>query len=648
MKYRRLFSSGTIGSLTLKNRLVMTAMGCDLANRDGTLTDAFLAYYRARAEGGVGLIITEVTRVNEQHGCMNPWQIRATDDRFIPELKKLADTIHEFDCRIFLQLHHPGNVTSPEINGGHTPVSSANIPSRIKTQEIHPLTVSEITEIVKNYADAARRAKAAGIDGVEVQAGHFYLIHQFLSPYFNKRTDEYGGSFENRTRFLREILRSIRSDCGNAYPLMVRLSVEDYLGDAGYHLDEGIKIAQHLEELGVDAVDVTAAGTGCPGSQSLEPISYRQGWRRHLGAAVKKAVNIPVCAVSLVRDPSYAEELLQKDQTDFVASGRCFLADPDYAKKIQRDNVEDIRKCISCLRCIETIKDELPIVCSVNPYCGKENVAPKIRHDGGGKNLVILGGGPAGLEAARIAGERGFSVHLYEKTANLGGSMFFATQIPHKEKMKWFIDYERHQCEKFGVRFYLNTRLSIEEIKALNPYGIIDATGAVPVIPRSIEGINEDIVCTNIDILSNRITPEGEHVAVIGSGMTGLETAELLAEGDNAVTVIEMAETVAPGAYRSNVFDVLAYLNLHSTVVMTGKALTGIGKDRIYLKDIHTGEKSQLPVDRVVLSMGVRPGQAYGKELFSLCEHVVQIGDAEKTGRIMEAVRTGNRAALDL
>jgi NADPH-dependent 2,4-dienoyl-CoA reductase/sulfur reductase-like enzyme len=359
-------------------------------------------------------------------------------------------------------------------------------------------------------------------------------------------------------------------------------------------------------------------------------------------------VNIPVCAVSLVRDPSYAEELLQKEQTDFVGSGRCFLADPDYAIKIQQDKGEDIRKCISCLRCIETIKDELPIVCSVNPYCGKESVTPKMRYNGDGKKLIILGGGPAGLEAARIAGERGFSVHLYEKSANLGGSMFLALQVPHKDKMKWFIDYERYQCEKFGVQFYLNTVLSIDEIKALNPYAIIDATGAVPVAPKSIEGIDEAIVCTNIDILSNRIVPEGEHVAVIGSGMTGLETAELLTDWNNAVTVIEMAETVAPGAFRSNVFDVLPYLNLHSTVVMTGKALTRIGKDRIYLKDIRTGENSQLPVDRVVLSMGVRPGQAYGKELFSLCEHVIQIGDAEKTGRIMEAVRTGNRAALDL
>jgi 2,4-dienoyl-CoA reductase-like NADH-dependent reductase (Old Yellow Enzyme family)/thioredoxin reductase len=648
MKYDKLFTPGNIGSLSLKNRLVMTAMGCNLGNQDGTLGDAFLAYYRARAQGGVGLIVTETTRVNEEHGCMNPRQIRATHDSFIPEMKKLADTAHEFDCRVFLQLHHPGNVTYPEINSGHTPVSSSHISSRIKQQKIHPLTVSEISEIVKNYADAARRSQEAGIDGVEVQAGHFYLIHQFLSPFFNKRTDQYGGSFENRTRFLREIILAIRKTCGCAYPLMVRLSVDDYLGNEGYHLDEGILIARLLEELGVDAIDVTAAGAGSPGSQNVEPVSYQQGWRSFLGAAVKKAVKIPVCAVSLVRDPAYAEELLEKNKTDFVASGRCFLADPDYARKIQEGKENDIRKCISCLRCIETIKDESPLVCSVNPYCGRESVMPEPVYNGSGKTIFILGGGPAGLETARIAGERGFTVHLYEKTQHLGGSIYFASQIPHKNKMGWFIDWERRQCEKLGVFFHLGAVIDLEEIKTHNPFAVIDATGAAPLVPGSIPGINEEIVCTNIDILSGHISPEGEYIAVIGSGMTGLETAELLAEKGNTVVVIEMADTVAPGAYRSNVFDVLAYLNLHNVVVMTGKSLVKIGTDRIYLENTVTKEESQLPVDRVVLSMGVRPGQIYGEELLSVCKNIVKAGDSKKTGRLMEAVRSGNKTALEL
>lgn len=507
MQYKRLFTAGQIGACHIKNRFVMTAMGCGLAELDGTLGEPLLAYYRERARGGVGMLVTEVTRVNEEHGCMDHRQIRASHDKFIPELRKLADCVHEFDCRVFVQLHHPGNVTYPGMNHGRVPVSASNVPSRIRKQEIHSLTVEEIKELVRGFAEAARRAKEAGIDGVEIHAGHFYLIHQFLSPYFNKRTDEYGGSTENRSRFLLEIIAAIRKICGDGYPVIARLSVEDYLGDEGYHLNEGLKIARLLEEAGVDAIDVTAAGNGGTRSQSLEPTSYQQGWRRHLGAAVKRSVNVPVIAVSVVRDPGFAEELLEKGQTDFVGSGRCYLADTEYVAKIQNQREGEIRRCISCLRCIENIKDELPIVCSVNPDCGAESEQREYMRDGNARKVVVLGAGPAGLEAARVAGERGFDVRLYEKSAKLGGAMYLASKVPYKDKMLWFVDCEQRQCEKLGVHIHRNAELTVDQIKMQQPYAVIDATGAVPVAPCSIPGIDQQIVCTNVDILDGSITP---------------------------------------------------------------------------------------------------------------------------------------------
>ena len=647
VRYVKLFSPGKIGALELKNRLVMTAMGCGLAELDGTLGEPFLAYYRQRAQGGVGLIVTEVTRVNETHGCMAPRQIRASDDRYIPELRKLADAVHEQGSRVFVQLHHPGNVTYPALNAGHLPVSASDIPSLIRKGPILPLTQAEIGGLVQDFAAGAYRAQQAGIDGVEIHAGHFYLIHQFLSPYFNKRTDAYGGSTENRSRFLLEIIAAIRARCGD-YPIAVRLSVEEYLGDEGYHLNEGIQIARLVEQAGADAIDVTAAGTGARGSQSLESVSYQQGWRRHLGAAVKRAVQIPVIAVSLAREPGYGEDVLKKGQADFVGSGRCFLADPAFASKAQQGREEEIRKCISCLRCIENIKDEKPIVCSINPDCGRESIVSPLERNGAGRLVIVLGGGPAGLEAARIAAERGFRVELYEKSEHLGGAVYLAAQVPHKDKMLWFIEFERQQCEKLGVRFSFHAALTTEQIRMRSPYAVLDATGAVPVIPHAIPGIDKPLVYTNVDVLSGQVDVTGAHVAVIGSGLTGLETAEFLMERGNAVTVIEMAPQVAPGANPANVFDVLPRLLLKNTVTMTGTALTAIGDDRIFLENVATGLRSDLPVDIVVLSMGVRPGDTYGAALAEVCQQVVTIGDAKQAGRIMEAVCAGNHAATNL
>jgi NADPH-dependent 2,4-dienoyl-CoA reductase/sulfur reductase-like enzyme len=429
---------------------------------------------------------------------------------------------------------------------------------------------------------------------------------------------------------------------------MVRFSAEDFLEDEGYHLNEGVAIARLLEDAGADALDVTAAGTGGPGSRSLEPISYRQGWRSYLGHAIKKSVSIPVCAVSLAREPAYIERILESGQADFVGSGRIFLADPEYLKKVRGGAESDIRKCISCLRCIENIKNELSIVCSVNPCCGEEYRKADPVKDGEGRRVVVLGGGPAGLEAARIAGLRGFSVELHEKEAYPGGSMLLASRVPDKEKMRWFVEYQTGQCEKAGVRFVLNSDCTCEDIEKTQPYKLIIATGAEPVIPASIGGIDRDFVYTATDILKGRFLPRQAHVAVIGSGLTGLETAEYLAAHDNAVTIVEIADVIAPGANPSNVYDILPRLSLRNVVFLKKTELLSVREDRIILKNRIDSTRSELPVDYVVLSMGVRAKDRGSDSGLQSGTDAIYIGDASKAGRIMEAVRSGYNAAIAL
>lgn len=647
MNYPNLFATAKIGKLELKNKIVMTAMGCGLANENGTLTDEFIAYYEERAKGGAGLIITEVTCVNSVHGVRAERQIYVTDDIQLPMLTKFSNTIHKYDSKVFVQLLHPGVMSSCSVNGGKPLTSPSGIMSKFLRQPARELSNAEIKSLVKDFANGAARAKKAGIDGVEIHAAHHYLIHEFLSPYFNKRTDEYGGSFENRCRFLKEVVIAVREAVGADYPITVRLSAEDYMGDESYHLDECIKVAQMLDALGVDGLNISVGGTENGKSHSLEPISYRQGWRKHISSSIKKMVNCPVIGTSVIRDPEYAEKILENNEMDLIGMGRSHLADPYWSKKAQSGHTEDICKCISCLRCIDNIKFEKPIICSLNPNCGNELNQKEIVKNGNGRLAVVVGAGVAGLEAARILSEREFKVVLFEKTMHLGGQVYLASNVPNKEKMKWFIEYETTQLHKHNVDIRFGSAPSADEIIAMNPYIVIDATGASPLKPGSIEGINNEFVITPVDVLSGTYVPENKNIAIIGSGLTGLETAELLVEKGNAVTIIEMADKIAPGGSKVNINDILQRLAIYDTILITNKKLTKIESDRIHYEDVTSGEEYILPVDNVILSLGVRSNGTLGKELKDKFYNIKFIGDAQTPGRIREAIVAGYTAGME-
>jgi 2,4-dienoyl-CoA reductase-like NADH-dependent reductase (Old Yellow Enzyme family)/thioredoxin reductase len=647
MPYPTLFSPGTINHLTLKNRLVMTPMGCGLANTDGTITNEFISYYEERAKGGVALIYTEVACVNSEHGRRSEHQIWLTDERQLPMLQKLTSTIHQYGCAIFPQLLHPGVISTNAANEGRPLPGPSGVISKFLKQKARAFERDELKSLVQDFVKAAVLAKQAGFDGVEIHAAHHYLLHEFLSPYINKRTDEYGGCFENRCRLLLEIVDAVRNAVGRDYPISVRVSAEDYMGDESYHLDENLKLCQLLEKHSVDVISVSAGGTENGRSHSLEPISYAQGWRRHLAKAVRSMVNIPVIATTVIRDPDYAESLLNEGYLDFVGMGRSFLADPQWPAKAAAGHPEDIRKCISCLRCIDSIKAGQPIVCSINPECGFEYAKKDPVPDGDGRLCVVVGGGVAGLECARILALRKFRVCLYERESHLGGQVWLAAQAPKKDKMLWFIDYEGTQLKKLGVDICLDHVMTADEVLKLKPYLIVDATGSAPYLPP-IEGIHNPLVTTPVEILSGKCDLHDQSVVLFGTGLTGLETAEYLAVRGNMVTVIGESPKIAPGGGSSVIIgEILRALDQANAVIMTGRKLLKIGTDRVIYQDVASGEVYELPCDKVVICKGVRSCGKLATELHGRHPNVRVIGDAERVGRIREDVLAGYQAAME-
>lgn len=648
--YEKLFTPGKIGTLTIPNRIAMTAASASLSQPDGTMTEEMLAYYEARARGGVGLIITEMVCVDEDRGVLFPRELNAAREANIPSFRRLADRVHPYGTKIFAQLFHPGANADPKLNPC-LPLVSASAATGKKRGQAAEASREDIADIVQKFGQAARRVKEGGFDGVEVHAAHHYFLHSFLSPVTNHRQDEYGGSLENRTRILREIVEAIRATCGRDFPLMFRISIEEYIGPKGYHGDTGIKICQLLEGWGVDAINTTASGTDSKLSQSVEPMYYPQGWRKHLAKAVKGVVSIPVLSVALIRDPAYAEKLLEDGVLDFAASVRAHLADPQWAEKARTGREEDILPCISCMACFAKYDSEGHITCAVNPETGYEAHLPPLPQDGNGRLVVVLGAGPAGLEGAWMAARRGFRVILFEKADQAGGQLRLAALAPRKEKILWLLDSLLHRCRQAGVDLRLGHAPTLDELAALAPYAILDATGSRPARPAGIPGaLDSPLVCTPPEILTGAVDIREESVVVVGSGMTGLETAEHLSDRsrNNAVLVLEAAPRLAPGVQGSNRNAVTAVLELNNVVLLTNRTLTRIGEDRVWFADSKTGEEYVYPCDRVVLALGTVPSRPYGDQLAGLCDRVVSIGDAVTGGQIWDAVHQGYHAARAL
>jgi len=528
--FKSLFSPGHIGTLELKNRIVMAAMTTNYGTEDGYVSERLIDYHKERARGGTGLSIVEATCVDFPQGKFTLRQLSIDNDKYIPGLEKLTQAIHEEGGKAAIQIHHCGRTTKFHIAGAQ-PVAPSPIP-RIGFDTPRALTVPEIESIVARYAEAARRAQIAGFDGVEIHACHDHLPAQFLSPFSNKRQDIYGGSLENRARFLLDMIKAIRKLVGENYPVWCRINGETRI-NGGISLDEPKEVARMTQDAGIDAIDVSTYPT------TNKPPFYPLGFFLPLAERIKKAVNVPVIIVGRM-NPQIGEEALREGKVDFISFGKALIADPEYSNKIAEGRLEDIIPCLGCINCMDSVLyRQEQSWCMVNARMGKEREYC-IKRTEKPKKIMVIGGGPAGMETARVAALRGHQVEIYEKSQSLGGQTRLASAAPYKGAVKEFRDYLERQIKRLGVKVTLNKEIKAEDVEDAKPDVAVVATGINSFIP-DILGINKTNTLLAEEALSGK-SEIGEKVIVIGGGLVGCETAHYLAEKGKRVTIIEVMD----------------------------------------------------------------------------------------------------------
>lgn len=642
MSYEKLFEEGRIGSMVLKNRGVMMPMATDMADKDGIVTPRQIRYYQERAKGGLAMIIHEYTGVDDVDSIPSIHNLRIARDYHISAMEELTDAVHLYGCKIVAQIHHGGATSNPAFTGRDNLAPSAVpiAPGRPVPKE---MTLEDIKRVEQKFIDAAVRCRKAGYDAVELHGAHGYLIAQFFSKYYNRRTDAYGGSVENRCRFIAEIIAGIREKLGKNFPILVRMCGDEMTPVEGFlNLEEGIEITRYLESCGIDAINISN-GSARNGDANCEPFSYQSGWKKHVAKAYKEALHIPVIATNTIKDPDFAEQLLEEGVCDFVGLGRSQLADPEFMNKAREGRSDEIRKCIGCLYCRERVLGNgLPIRCAVNARTAREIEFENLRKDGEGRTVAVVGGGPAGMEAARVLAERKFKVVLFEKAEKLGGTLNVADKPAFKDKLTRLAETMTIQLEKLGVEVRLGAEATPEMVNALNPVGVIVACGARPVVPP-LPGVEGKQVFLAEDVLLGKAAPSGK-VAVIGSGLTGLETAEMLLSRGLEVSIVEMAPQIGPGIFGAILNDELSRITPHNPGLYPGHKLLSIGEGCVKLEKADGGQV-ELAADSVVLALGVRPRVDVVKTFERGCRNVRAVGDARRGGRIATAVREGYEAA---
>lgn len=657
--FQKLFEEGKIGKLTLKNRVVMPAMATSFAAANGEASDEIIRYYEERAKGGCGLIITEITRIDDETGVGMSNQLAVTKLYQMKRLSRLADAIHQYDAKIFVQLHHPGRQTPSRLLNGFPVVAPSPIPCGVVKEMPKELTLEEIKDLVKKFIKGAYIAKTAGIDGVEIHAAHGYLISQFLSPYTNKRTDEYGGDFEGRTRFLSEIILGIRHVCGPDYPLIVRMNANDFL-EGGLTVPDQIKLAQYLEGLGVDALNISS-GMYESGWSIIEPSALPEAWKKDLALAIKSHVKIPVIAVNNIKHPEVAEKLLEAGVCDFVGIGRCHLADPQYVNKAKAGDTEAIRKCIGCLYCFKILNMDKPLVCTVNPLLGRELIYNEntLQKTGDGQKVAVIGGGPAGMQAAITLAKRGFKPVIFDKADELGGMMNLGDQPPHKALMTEFCQTMKREVVDLNIELQLGKEVLPADLSSAEFYGAVIAIGGTPLVPP-IKGKEAANVYLYDQVLSHEVDLKDKKIVVVGGGETGLETAEFLADQGNQVTVVEMLSAVGQELYASALGLMLKrfgekgvkvltdYMVLemkeHEAVLRSMKTSGSAGSDSVSDSGSAADADSEkvIEADAMVIASGVKIDPELISGFKEALDHVIVVGDAAGPGNIAKALKEAN------
>ncbi len=645
----KLFEKGYIGTCQIKNRVVMTAMTTGFAGQDGQPTEQLIRYYEERAKGGVGLIVTEIFCLNAEHGHALGNQLTLLNPNNMPAMGRMVARVHQYGTKIFAQLHHGGSTNDPSLNNGKLVAPSA-IPN-VSGIMPEPLTLEQIEELKQQFIMTAVLCKACGFDGVELHGAHGYLLCEFLSASSNVREDQYGGSLENRCRLPIEILQGIRAACGSDFPVAIRYSADEYDPDhpGSITLEEGIQIAKIFEAAGFDALDVSCGNYFTKYGENEEPYSYEQGWRRANSKAVKDAVNIPVIAINTIKDPETAEQLLQEGCCDFAGVGRGHIADPNWVRKAKAGRSGDIRKCIGCIYCFESLMTCGHIRCSVNPRVGYESCFPeKPEAIGNGRKVAVVGGGPAGMQAASILGMRGFDVTLFEKAGELGGAMNLADKTaPYKNKITWLRDTMAGEVERAGVHVCFNTEATIEAVKAIEPEAVFLAGGANPVCPP-VPGVEKANVVQAYDVITGKAKVSGK-IAIIGGGLTGLETAELLIAQKSAETIhiIDMLPQIGLGMYPSIYIDVVKHYADFPVTMLPGHMLKEITDAGVSVLSTADNSVVDIDADYVILAMGIKADASVRQAFENAFDQVIVLGENRKTpGRIATSISDAYIAAF--
>lgn len=645
-KYKNLFSSITIKNMTAKNRVVMMPMGTNLGGANGEILEEHIRYYEQRAKGGTGIIIVENACVDFPLGSNGTTQIRINEDRFIPGFYNLTSRLHKYGSKVFLQINHSGASAVPS-RIGTQPVSSSNIPSKTGGAIPRELTEEEIEGIVLKYAQAAKRAKIAGFDGVEVHAGHSYLISQFLSPVYNKRTDKFGGSYENRARFCKMILEKIREEVGEDFPIFLRISADEFLED-GNKIEDTVKLLKYLD-FGVDVYNVSAALNDSIQYQ-IDAIYLEPAWRVYMAKAIKDEYNKPVITMGNIRDPKDAENILSEGKADFIGIGRGLIADPYWCKKAENGEEEYIRKCISCnIGCAgHRIGLNRPIKCTVNPDLINEEEYKKEKIEKR-LNVVVIGGGTSGVEAACSLAEIGCNTFVFEKKSSIGGLAREIAKFPAKNKIEFFPTYLENRAKKLkNLIIFTDTKATIEKIEQLKPDLIINATGSLPLLPN-IKGLKElvDKEDTNIYSILGAIKNiknfelNEKKVVVIGGGAVGLDVVEFAVDKGANVSIVEKMNEIGRDLDYITKIDMTGMLKRKNVNSYTGTALVEV-REKSFIVELPNKEIQELEFDYGFVCLGMRSNTEILNELK---EHfgekgieIINIGDSFRARKILEGV----------
>lgn len=627
---------GKIGRLEIPNRLVMPPMGTLYATEKGFVSNRIKAYYEARARGGVGLIIVEVTCIDSPTGMGEKANLRLDDDACISGMKELSEVIHRHGSKAAVQLYHAGVSTHRRFTGVQ-PVG----PSAIRAftgDTSRELTREEIADLIRQFSEAAGRAKQAGFDGVEIHGATNYLVAQFLSRYWNRRTDDYGGSLKNRARFLLEILEASRAKVGISYPLWFRINLTEFGLENGITLGETKQIAKWGASAGSDAIHVSSFGAGS--LAYMGPCVADHGILLPLTSELKKEIDVPVIGVGHI-DPFQAEKALEEGQADFIAIGRGLLADPEIFNKIREGRVEDIRPCICCLECIKhIIYKQKPLKCAVNPLCGKEEEYLIVPAEDK-KNVIVVGGGPAGMEAARVTALRGHHVTLFEKNIVLGGLLRSASRPPRKQDIGRLVDYLITQIKKLGVEVHLGREMTSEQLKDLKPDAVIVACGASPDFPK-IDGLSQAAPLQVEEVLLGE-KETGQQVLIVGGTRNGCETADFLSDAGKVVTLVYGYDRLAPDVLPVFRTPLLSRLKEKKVSLYCGVKEGRIEGNKFIFRE---GERNEQTVefDTLVVSGPRKPRKGEWQPLTNVVGKLLFVGDSAGARGILEAIAEGNRA----